>query len=143
LHITPIEILETEYPCRITRFELMADTGGAGEWRGGLSYQREYELLEDAIVTRRFDRTRFPPNGIKGAKNGSRSRFVMRVGSSGEEEVRNSGRFHMKAGERFMLQSAGGGGYGDPGQRDPEALAQDVAEGYVSHQAQLSDYCKN
>lgn len=143
LHITPIEILETEYPCRITRFELMADTGGAGEWRGGLSYQREYELLEDAIVTRRFDRTRFPPNGIKGAKNGSRSRFVMRVGSSGEEEVRNSGRFHMKAGERFMLQSAGGGGYGDPGQRDPEALAQDVAEGYVSHQAQLSDYRKN
>jgi N-methylhydantoinase B len=49
----------------------------------------------------------------------------------------------MKAGERFMLQSAGGGGYGDPGQRDPKALAQDVAEGYVSHQAQLSDYRKN
>ena len=143
LHITPIEILETEYPCRITRFELMADTGGAGEWRGGLSYQREYELLEDAIVTRRFDRTRFPPNGIKGAKNGSRSRFVMRVGSSSEEEIRNSGRFHMKAGERFMLQSAGGGGYGEPSHRDPEALAQDIAEGYVSHQAQLSDYRKN
>jgi N-methylhydantoinase B len=143
LHITPIEILETEYPCRITRFELIADTGGAGEWRGGLSYQREYELLEDAMVTRRFDRTRFPPNGINGAKNGSRSRFVMNVGSSKEEEIRNSGRFQMKAGERFMLQSAGGGGFGDPSERDPGALAQDIAQGYVSEQAALSDYRKN
>src|SRR5207244_5757381 len=45
LHITPIEILETEFPCRISRFELVPDTGGAGQWRGGLSLLREYEPL--------------------------------------------------------------------------------------------------
>ena len=69
LHITPIEILESEHPCRIARFELVPDSGGAGQWRGGLSAEREYELLEDATVIRRFDRTRFPPNGVAGGKH--------------------------------------------------------------------------
>src|SRR5437870_10501418 len=66
LHVTPIEILESEFPCRIARFGLVPDSGGAGRWRGGLSMQREYELLEDATVIRRFDKTRFPPNGLAG-----------------------------------------------------------------------------
>jgi N-methylhydantoinase B/oxoprolinase/acetone carboxylase alpha subunit len=58
LHITPIEILESEFPCRITRFEFVPDTGGAGQWRGGLSLLREYELLENATVIRRYDKSR-------------------------------------------------------------------------------------
>src|SRR4029079_19817171 len=66
LHITPSEILEPEFPCRITRFDLMPDSGGAGRWRGGLSLQREYELLEDATVIRRYDKRRFPPNRVPG-----------------------------------------------------------------------------
>jgi N-methylhydantoinase B len=132
LHIAPIEILETENPCRITRFELVADSGGAGQWRGGLSYQREYELLEDAIVVRRFDRTRFPPNGVAGGEKGARSRFVIRLGTDQQHETAGSGRFEMHAGERFLLQSAGGGGYGDPQRRDRDALERDIAEGYVS-----------
>ncbi len=140
LHIAPIEILETENPCRITRFELVPDSGGAGQWRGGLSYQREYQLLEDATVTRRFDRTRYPPNGLAGGAKGSRSRFVIRLGSEREQETQGSGRFEMRTGERFLLQSAGGGGFGDPSRRDPEALARDLAEGYVSPEGSLSDY---
>ena len=140
LHIAPIEILETENPCRITRFELVPDSGGAGQWRGGLSYQREYQLLEDATVTRRFDRTRYPPNGLAGGAKGSRSRFVIRLGSEREQETQGSGRFEMRAGERFLLQSAGGGGFGDPSGRDPEALARDLAEGYVSPEGSLGDY---
>lgn len=132
LHIAPIEILETENPCRITRFELVPDSGGAGQWRGGLSYQREYQLLEDAIVVRRFDRTRYAPNGVSGGKAGSRSRFVIRLDTEQQQETQGSGRFEMRAGERFLLQSAGGGGFGDPSRRDPQALARDIAEGYVS-----------
>jgi N-methylhydantoinase B len=131
LHITPIEILESEFPCRITRFEPAPDSGGAGQWRGGLSLQREYELLEDATVIRRFDKTRFPPGGLAGGKPGSRSRFVIRLGAADEQDTRASGRYEMKAGERFLLQSAGGGGYGDPQSRDPAALKRDIAEGYV------------
>src|SRR5437660_5996698 len=68
LHTTPIEILETEFPCRITRFDLVPDSAGAGKWRGGLGIEREYQLLEDATVIRRFNKTRFPPTGVAGGK---------------------------------------------------------------------------
>jgi N-methylhydantoinase B len=140
LHTTPIEILESEFPCRITRFSLVANSGGAGEWRGGLAMQREYELLEDATVIRRFNKTRFPPLGLAGGKPGTRARFVLRPGSKQEFETKASARVEMKAGERFLLQSAGGGGFGDPRRRDRAALARDLAEGYVSPDAAKRDY---
>ena len=140
LHITPIEILESEFPCRITRFELVPDSGGAGQWRGGLSLQREYELLENATVVRRYDKSRFPPGGIAGGKPGQGARFVIRLGTAQECATPASGRYEMHSGERFLLQSAGGGGCGDPRQRDPAALARDLAEGYVSADATKRDY---
>jgi N-methylhydantoinase B len=140
LHITPIEILESEFPCRITRFELLPDTGGAGRWRGGLSLVREYELLEDATVIRRYDKGRFPPGGIAEGKSGRGARFVVRLGTAQEYVTPSSGRYEMHAGERFLLQSAGGGGCGDPRARDRAALARDLAEGYVSADAAKTDY---
>ncbi len=140
LHITPIEILESEYPCRVTRFDLVPDSGGAGQWRGGLSLRRDYELLCDATVIRRFDKTRFPPQGIAGGRAGGRSRFVVRLGTSDEQDTRASGRYEMKAGERFSLQSAAGGGFGDPRLRDRAAVARDVNEGYVTAEAAATDY---
>jgi N-methylhydantoinase B len=140
LHITPIEILESEFPCRITRFELLADSGGAGQWRGGLSLVREYELLEDATVIRRYDKSRFPPGGIAGGKAGRGARFVIRLGTAQEYATPSSGRYEMRAGERFLLQSAGGGGCGDPHARDRAALARDIAEGYVSADAAKNEY---
>jgi N-methylhydantoinase B len=132
LHITPIEILEAEFPCRITRFDLVPDSGGAGAWRGGLSMRREYELLADATVIRRFDKARFPPQGLAGGEPGGRSRFVVRLGAADEFEAPASGRYEMRAGERFLVQSAGGGGYGDPRMRERAAIERDVVEGYVS-----------
>jgi N-methylhydantoinase B len=132
LHVTPIEILESEYPCRITRFDLVPDSGGAGQWRGGLSMRREYELLADATVIRRFDKARFPPQGLGGGRPGGPSRFVVRLGTADEFEAPASGRYEMKAGERFLVQTAGGGGYGNPQARDRTALARDIGEGYVT-----------
>ena len=83
LHITPIEILESEFPCRIAEFDLAKDSGGAGEFRGGLAFRRIYELLQDATVVRRYDRAKFPPSGVAGGKAGSRSRFVIRARRKG------------------------------------------------------------
>jgi N-methylhydantoinase B len=140
LHITPIEILESEFPCRITRFELLPDSGGAGEWRGGLSLVREYELLEDATIIRRYDKSRFPPGGIDGGKPGRGARFVLKPGTAQEFVTPSSGRYELRAGEHFLLQSAGGGGCGDPRARDRAALARDMAEGYVSTDAAKKDY---
>jgi N-methylhydantoinase B len=143
LHSTPIEILESEFPCRITRFDLVPDSGGPGRWRGGLAMRREYELLEDATVIRRFNKTRFPPKGVAGGKEGTRARFVVRVGTDREFETPASARVDMRAGERFLLQSAGGGGYGDPRERDRAALARDLAEGYVTREGAVMDYGAN
>ena len=142
LHITPIEILESEYPCRIARFDVVADTGGAGKWRGGVSFQREYELLEDAMIIRRFDKAIYPPSGIAGGTNGGGGRFVVRLGTPEQTETRASARYEMKAGDRFLIQSAGGGGYGDPHERDTEAVQRDVQEGYVTREAAASIYGK-
>jgi len=132
LHITPIEILESEYPCRIRRFELMPDSGGRGRWRGGLSLLREYELLADATVIRRFDKTRFPPEGLAGGESGARARFRIRLGTPEEHDTPASGRYELKAGERFLLQTAAGGGYGDARERDQSAIERDIAEGYAN-----------
>ena len=140
LHITPIEIIESEFPCRIPRFELMVDSGGTGTWRGGLGLRREYELLQDAVVIRRYDRARFPPVGLGGGRNGQGSRFVIRYGTGEAEETPPAGRFELAAGERFLLETAAGGGYGDPAARDPAAIARDIAEGYVTEQAAKRDY---
>jgi N-methylhydantoinase B len=95
--------------------------------------RREYELLEDATVIRRFNKTRFPPAGVAGGQAGTRARFVVRLGTPEEFETPASARVEMKAGERFLLQSAGGGGYGDPAKRDAAARARDAAEGYVTN----------
>jgi N-methylhydantoinase B len=134
LHITPIEILESEYPCRIRRFELVPDSGGQGRWRGGLSLLREYELLADATVIRRFDKTKFPPDGLSGGKAGARARFRIRLGTPEEHDTPASGRYEMKADERFLLQTAAGGGYGDPAERDQSAIERDIAEGYATRE---------
>lgn len=135
VYITPIEILESEFPCRITRFDLVPDSGGAGRWRGGLGLRREYELLEDATVICRFEKTRYPPKGLAGGSPGGRSRLVIGLGTPAERELPASARLDMKAGSRFLLQSAGGGGYGSPRERDRSCLARDIAEGCVSREA--------
>jgi N-methylhydantoinase B len=131
LHVTPIEILESEYPCRIHRFEPVPGSGGDGQWRGGLSMLREYELLENASVVRRFDKNVHPPKGLDGGANGQGARFVINPGTQREYVSPSSGRWELKAGDRFVLQTAGGGGYGNPDLRDPQARAQDEAEGFV------------
>ena len=140
LHITPIEILESEYPCRVNRFDLVPDSGGAGRWRGGLSLVREYELLEDATVIRRFDKAKFPPHGLAGAKDGAGARFTIGLGTADEREISASGRYEMKAGGRFRLQTAGSGGFGNARQRDPDAISQDIAEGLVTREGAERDY---
>ncbi len=132
LHVTPIEILESEYPCRIHQFGFVQNSGGEGQWRGGLSMIREYELLEDASVVRRFDKSKHPPKGLNGGKDGNGAKFTLRPGTPDEYISPSSGKWDLKKGDRFILQTAAGGGYGDVARRKPEDAARDIAEGYVT-----------
>jgi N-methylhydantoinase B len=138
--ITPIEILESQYPVRIERFELITDSGGPGRRRGGLSYRREYRCLIPATLNRRADRSRFPGNGIMGGMPGSLARLILNPGTVSESEVPIAGRYDFSAGESFMGEGAGGGGYGDPFDRDPLLVERDVALGYVSSESARSAY---
>ena len=104
-----------------------------------LSLLREYELLENATVIRRYDKSRFPPAGMTGGKAGCGARFVISLGTAQEHATPSSGRYEMRAGERFLLQSAGGG-YSDPRERDQAALSRDIAEGYVTSDGAKKDY---
>ena len=140
LHVTPIEIIESEYPCRITEFDMVTDSGGAGQYRGGVSFRRRYEVLQDCTVVRRYDRCKYPPPGAKGGRDGGASKFVIRAGTPTEEQTPAAGKFDLRAGEVFYLESAGGGGFGDPAARDATRLARDVDEGYVSADAARAIY---
>ena len=140
LHITPVEILESEFPCRITEFTFIPDSGGAGTHRGGLAYRRRYELLQDALVIRRYDRAKFPPSGVAGGAPGRASRFVLVDADGTEHEMPSSGRYELKAGTGFYLDQAGGGGYGDPGARDAALIERDIDEGYVTPGGAARDY---
>ncbi len=140
LHVTPIEIIESEYPCRITEFDMVPDSGGAGEFRGGVAFRRRYEVLQDCSVVRRYDRWKYPPPGSRGGEAGGASSFVIRAGRSDELETPSAGRFELEAGQVFHLVTAGGGGFGNPADRDRESLLRDVAEGYVTKAAAAALY---
>ena len=138
LYGTPLEVIESEFPCRVTRYEPLPDTGGAGEFRGGLGYRRDYELLAPASVVYRADRAVIAPSGLSGGADGAKSRFLLWPDTNEEQQLPASFREDFAAGTRFSLQTAGGGGYGDPAKRSPAARDFDIAEGYVRDTAKMA-----
>ena len=137
IYVTPIEIVETEFPCRVTRFELIPGSGGDGEHRGGLAFRREYELLEPAMVIFRGDRAQRPPRGVAGGRPGRPSRFILNPGRADEQEMPITTRVDLAACTRMLIEAAGGGGYGDPAARDPAAREEDRRQGYIADPAAL------
>jgi N-methylhydantoinase B len=140
LAVTPIEILETQYPLLVRRFELIPDSGGAGEYRGGLSYRREYEVHRPVLINRRSDRNRFPGSGVAGGRPGRLGRMVLNPDSEAERQVPGIGQYELEAGMALRVEGAGAGGYGDPFKRPAASVLEDVRRGYVSIGAARDDY---
>ena len=139
--LTPIEVLETEFPVRLDRFELVRDSGGAGRYRGGLGYVREYRILGESRFTTRNGRELTPPAGRSGGLPGSTSRLVLNPGTAGEREVHaDDGQATLGPGDVLSLSQADGGGYGDPATRPAADVLADVREGYVSPDAAREHY---
>ncbi len=134
--IPPLEILETAYPVRFTQWALRPNSGGRGEYRGGLGAIYEIELLEEAADAFLFgERGKFPPKGIAGGEEAAANRFTFEQ-DDGEHEppmISKMVGIKLKRGQRVRLETPGGGGYGDPARRDPAAAARDRALGYVTH----------
>ena len=144
LHVTPIEVLESEFPCRITRFGLVPDSGGPAAGAAGSRMQREYELLEDAVVIRRFNKTRFPPQG-RGRRQGRRA-CALRGARRHRQGVRDARR---RRGSRCWPASAScckaraAAATAIRGSATARRSQRDIAEGYVSKDAAVNDYGSN
>ena len=137
----PVEALELEAPARVHRMSLRTDSGGVGEFRGGLGCVREIEFLTDNIaLTHRGERHRHAARGSQGGGDGAKA-FSKIVRRDGTEEVVNSKLFTMvHSGERLIVETAGGGGYGDPNGRDRQSVQDDLRNRKVSEQSAMNDY---
>jgi N-methylhydantoinase B len=139
--IAPIEIIESEFPTRVVRFELIRDSGGAGQFRGGLGVRREYLNLADARFSIRSMKHAIPPIGCAGGKPGRTGDIWINPDTADAKRLPTRyADYPLKAGDIFRLDTPGGGGYGDPRARDPERVLADVREGYVSPEAAERDY---
>ena len=137
-----IEILESEYPTRIRRFELVRDSGGPGRHRGGLSPRRVWEVLvDDAQLTCRGGKHDIPASGADGGEPGALGSLTLNAGTSAERRLpsRFSG-VRLMRGDLLTLEKAGGGGLGDPRARSFDEIATDVADGYVTIDAAVERY---
>lgn len=136
----PIEEAECEYPIRIERYGLVRDSGGAGERRGGLAVEREWSLLVgDAHLAIRSGRRDHLPYGLAGGEPGTGSINVL-SGSDEEKVLPTMISTRMVAGQRLYHRQPGGGGWGDPFERNPQAVARDVRNDKVSEEAARDHY---
>ena len=139
--IAPVEIIESEFPTRLTRFELIQDSGGAGQFRGGLGLRREYLNLADARFSIRSMKHTIPPHGSHGGKTGRTGDIWINPDTAAAKRLPTRyADYPLKEGDVFRLDTPGGGGFGDPFARDPAQVLEDVAQGYVSMEAAERDY---
>ena len=131
----PIEDIESHFPLRVTQYELLEDGAGAGQWRGGLGSVREIEFLDDAGYSLEGDGSVWAPPGLFGGKDGTPGAVLLK-GADGVRELPSKFPYRKaRAGERLCLMSPCGGGYGDPADRDPDAVRSDVIDGHVSRES--------
>ena len=137
---TPIESIEAYHPLLVRRYGFIPDTAGAGRYRGGLGMVREFELLHDeATLQIRSDRARFLPWGTQGGSPGSRSFNVLNPDTDNEVLPSKFLRT-LHRGDVYRLIQPGGGGYGDPLKRDPEAVLADVTQHKVTPEHARESY---
>ncbi len=151
---TPVEIFETRYPLRVLEYSLIPDSGGAGEFRGGLGTRRIMRIEPGAEVTVNalFDRTK-PGFGAWGLEHGGQGgRGAVLVKRAGDTEFRtfteafgtvSPSKFTnilLREGDEVLIDSPGGGGYGDPKQREPSRVEEDLFQGFISPEAARDVY---
>ena len=136
----PVEIQEAYYPVIVETHQLRADSGGAGKHRGGLGVEIVVRSDQQMFLNTQFQRTLLPPWGLHGGLQGAPNDALM-VGGNGERQsVVKVTNFPVPPGDRVVFRSGGGGGYGNPLDRDPERVRIDVVRGYVSLERARQDY---
>jgi N-methylhydantoinase B len=138
---SPIEELEDEIPVYVRRYELITDSEGAGRQRGGLGVRRDLEFYDhEASFSLLTDRTRSGPWGVFGGRAASPARFYRNPDTAAEETLASKSTTKLDPNEVVSVQTPGGGGYGDPLERDPQAVLADVRDGKVSAAKAAEEY---
>ena len=128
----PIEEIEINYPVRISRYELVNDSDGAGRQRGGAGLRRDYLFPHsENSFTILADRDRWGPRGLFGGLPGERARYVLNPDADAVE-LGSKVTVELKPGDVVSYRTCGGGGYGPPQERDPQLVLRDVRDGKVS-----------
>ena len=129
----PIEETESNYPVSITRYELVPDSEGPGEFRGGLGLRRDYMFPQEVTFTILADRDKAGPHGLFGGEPGSTSVYALKKNNESHEiPLSSKTTVHLKPGDVISYRTSGGGGYGDPYKRDSLAVLHDVVQGKIS-----------
>jgi N-methylhydantoinase B len=136
----PVEIEETKDPMIVERYELIQDSGGAGTFRGGLGVRRDYRYQANGRTISIIERCTSPHWGIAGGKPGLRNIGVIESSIHGDIEIMKTPDMPMAKGDLLSIRAGGGGGWGEPFLRDPEAVLRDVIDGYVSPVAARTEY---
>jgi N-methylhydantoinase B len=137
----PVEFVESRYPLRVERLGLATDSGGPGEHRGGLGYDKEIRVLRDASYMSIADRSILSCWGVNGGRAGAPFRVTIDPdGPDGREMEGLTLAEPVRAGEVVRIRTTGGGGWGNPLDRNPDAVLRDVIDGKVSREAASRDY---
>jgi N-methylhydantoinase B len=138
----PVEIIESEFPTLVEKFEILRDSGGAGRWRGGLGFVRDYRILTDEVrFSMRTDKHSVEPFGTDNGLPGGKGSCIINPGS--QDERRLPSRFgdqRLRNGDLLRIERPGGGGLGDPLERPAENVLEDVRQGYISIERAQSNY---
>ncbi len=139
---TPVEIMESDTPLIVERRELLTDSGGPGKLKGGLGRRVVFRVPDDESAPIppvnlgiQSGRYRYPPEGLFGGRNGTKARFLVN-GKPGNPY----GLTQLRPGDVVTMDAAGGGGYGNPLEREPEVVGQDVMDVYISIEKAKEDY---
>jgi len=139
---TPIEIFESDTPLIVEKRELLTDSGGPGRMKGGLGQREVFKVPDDQFAPLppvnlgiQAGRFLYPPEGLSGGRPGARARFLVNAVPGNPY-----GLTQLKPGDAVTIDAAGGGGHGNPLERDVEMVISDVTEGYVSVEKAREDY---
>lgn len=137
----PIEVLETKYPMGLTHYGFRSDSGGPGRWRGGNGVVREYAIeCESAQLFLWFERSVTPAWGLFGGRDATPPIVVLNPGRPDERRMLKASRVALARGDVIRTMSGGGGGFGDPTERDAEHVRRDVRNRHVTPEAARAVY---
>jgi N-methylhydantoinase B len=137
----PCEVIETKFPLLVDRYELIEDSGGPGKFRGGLGVRIDYRVLSPtATVSACLARYKFAPAGLFGGGPGMRSSLILNLGRPDEADRPLVGGATVERDAVVSHRCGGGGGFGDVSERDPERVAFDIRNGYISRDAAATVY---